>query len=390
MKILKNKKSEISKTKHFNEQKLYWHLLGLLKEGTDTRKEGLSWIIKEIFKMEKKVLRGYLPKFLDDNSIKFIFSRAKIKMKLEELDEKIEKLKNELISEGVLNNFNEKKKIFNEKNYFSTKTNFVKNNNNDNKYFTLSKTDGENNHKIKLKISTTNPKINLMLKNDNTNEEEKKIYSYRHISNSNKNFCASNDLQTINNDDVKAKKTKILKSHRSTSIESNNISSLKEDSSAYVTNKNFYPEKNSNEFGYLTQNNIISSKLKLSDVEKLIEKNQKNNKHIPKDKLSLYQSLINEKRILENQQKEKKKNEMDRIFNEYLKNDYYGRFGVEKNVVLSALIGGDNVLPMIRKQIKQAKKYFESLRSCSMNPNINTKMIIEQLENEKIKKIIGE
>ena len=35
---------------------------------------------------------------------------------------------------------------------------------------------------------------------------------------------------------------------------------------------------------------------------------------------------------------------MDRIFEEYLRNDYFQRFKVEKNVVLSALIGEDNIL----------------------------------------------
>ena len=45
---------------------------------------------------------------------------------------------------------------------------------------------------------------------------------------------------------------------------------------------------------------------------------------------------------------------MSRILNEYLENHYYGRYGVEKNVVLYALIDWDNILPIIIKQ-KQAK-----------------------------------
>ena len=77
---------------------------------------------------------------------------------------------------------------------------------------------------------------------------------------------------------------------------------------------------------------------------------------------------------------------MSRILNEYLKNNYYGRYWVEKNVVLYALIVGDNILPIIIKQSKQAKKYFESLKSCSMNLKMNDKIILDQLENEKIKK----
>lgn len=44
IKNLQNKKSEISKEKNLNEQKLYWHLLSILKEGFDTRKDGLAWV----------------------------------------------------------------------------------------------------------------------------------------------------------------------------------------------------------------------------------------------------------------------------------------------------------------------------------------------------------
>jgi hypothetical protein len=38
-------------------------------------------------------------------------------------------------------------------------------------------------------------------------------------------------------------------------------------------------------------------------------------------------------------QKECRQKEMDRIFNEYLRNNYQSRYNVEKNVVLGALIG---------------------------------------------------
>ena len=47
---------------------------------------------------------------------------------------------------------------------------------------------------------------------------------------------------------------------------------------------------------------------------------------------------------------------MNRIFEEYLKNDYFQRFKVEKNVVLSALIGEDNILPELNKQMRETKK----------------------------------
>ena len=52
-----NKVNELLKNIHANKKRdideLYFHYLNLLKEGIDTRNEGLSWIIKEIFKMDK-------------------------------------------------------------------------------------------------------------------------------------------------------------------------------------------------------------------------------------------------------------------------------------------------------------------------------------------------
>ena len=386
IKILQNKKSKVSKDKNLSEQKLYWHFLCILKEGNDTRKDGLSWVIKEIFEMGKKVIIGYLPKFLDDKGIDYIFSEAKIKMELDELNAKTEKLKNELINKGVLNNIKDTNFKFNEKSYFGINT--TKNHNNERNCFSLSKYDD---NKKKLKISSTNSNINYTAKNVNIHLEEKKIYTDRD-SNSNKNYCTLNEINTINNEDMK-NKPKIdnkLNNDKFISNESNNSSNIKDDnSSPYITNKNFYPQKKMNEIDILNESNKIPPIIKLSEIEVLIKENRKNSKNLPMDELSLYHNLLNEKRCIEKQQKENKKKEMDRIFNEYLRNDYYGRYGVEKNVVLSALIGGDNVLPMIHKHIKQARKYFESLKSCSMNPKINDKTILDQLEDEKIKKIVG-
>ena len=44
-----------------------------------------------------------------------------------------------------------------------------------------------------------------------------------------------------------------------------------------------------------------------------------------------------------------------------------GQIKVEKNVVLSALIGEDNILPELNKQMRQARKYFDSLKACGMH-----------------------
>ena len=44
-----------------------------LLEGIDTRQEGLVWIIKSIWNLGKEVVLSYLPKFLDEGLIKYLF-----------------------------------------------------------------------------------------------------------------------------------------------------------------------------------------------------------------------------------------------------------------------------------------------------------------------------
>ena len=49
------------------------HYHKILKDGIDTRSEGLVWVIKEIFALGSKVLLSYLPNFLDEKCIIFLF-----------------------------------------------------------------------------------------------------------------------------------------------------------------------------------------------------------------------------------------------------------------------------------------------------------------------------
>ena len=94
--------------------------------------------------------------------------------------------------------------------------------------------------------------------------------------------------------------------------------------------------------------------------------------------LNLLDKKENIKKIVYNM----KKTEMNRIFNEYLKNDYFKRFKVEKTVVLSALIGEDNVMPELNKHARKAKKYFDSLKQVGMFKNSK---VLPQLQNNILK-----
>ena len=85
------------------------------------------------------------------------------------------------------------------------------------------------------------------------------------------------------------------------------------------------------------------------------------------EKLIQYLNLNNRRNDIKKFQHKLRKKEMDRIFEEYLRNDYFQRFKVEKNIVLSALIGEDNILPELNKQMREAKKYIDSLKSVIMH-----------------------
>ena len=87
-----------------------------------------------------------------------------------------------------------------------------------------------------------------------------------------------------------------------------------------------------------------------------------------------------------------KKMEMDRIFNEYLKNNYYQRYKVEKNVVLSALIGEDNINNELNKQIKKAKKYFNMVNSFKIGHQKLSKknLKFDKTKQLKLKYLIGD
>lgn len=85
------------------------HLHKVLEEGRDTRKDGLSWIIQKIWRFNEEVILSYLPKFLDEKAIDFLFI-------LSTLDWTKEKMKEELAHiNGILSkSYSFPKNILNE------------------------------------------------------------------------------------------------------------------------------------------------------------------------------------------------------------------------------------------------------------------------------------
>ena len=118
--IILNNIENLKKSKHDKINILYMHYLKLLKSGSDTRSEGLSWIIKEIFALNKNVLMSYLPNFLDEECVKFIFKQANISIRLNEFDKEIHKKQEELFNLGINNSFNKGNNLNRNKTFFQT------------------------------------------------------------------------------------------------------------------------------------------------------------------------------------------------------------------------------------------------------------------------------
>ena len=61
------------------------HYSNLLKEGKDTRSEGLEWIVKALWKLKQNIEKSRFPIFLDEKSIECILTLAKKTKELEEM-----------------------------------------------------------------------------------------------------------------------------------------------------------------------------------------------------------------------------------------------------------------------------------------------------------------
>lgn len=92
-------KDEIKLLKQENEgikNKLMLHYHTLLSEGIDTRQEGLVWIIKSIWNLGYNVIMSYMPNYLDEHCIDFLFSIAHKDYELQKMRNEIEDIKNKL------------------------------------------------------------------------------------------------------------------------------------------------------------------------------------------------------------------------------------------------------------------------------------------------------
>ena len=90
-----------TKNKHLDKslETLLDHYHKILYEGLDTRQEGLSWVIKAIWKLGQNVNISFFPKFLDPISIDYLFTVAHKSVEIGQLKSEIDKKKVELQKE---------------------------------------------------------------------------------------------------------------------------------------------------------------------------------------------------------------------------------------------------------------------------------------------------
>lgn len=297
---------------------LYKHYLSLLKEGKDSRKEGLAWIIMEIFYLNKKILFSNFPNYLDNDCIHYLFKMANLNIKIIQLESKVK----------------------NKKEYL-------------NKY---------------IKSSNNNSFMNYFYdeseENQNNYEYNKKQLSSL-ISTFSTKFNTTNSLLFKEN----GNKEKLLL------MEDNNSPSHNKDYSIFKTTKTS-PNNNNGNLDENIYKNSKKKKYKINEFEKYFELSNKPNNNMNKgndtlksDEYQTYFNLSNNLFELKQEKDKLKLNEMDRIFKEFQKNNYKQRYQVEKKVVISALIGEDNLETEMFKQSKREKEYIHNMNKIQLFQN---------------------
>lgn len=367
--LLKNQKNKISEEiQKLEEEKkkinidneelkdsLYKHYLGLLREGDDTRSEGLSWIIKEIFSLNKNVLISYLPKFLDENGIAFLFKQAKIYEKIDGYDKKLINIKKDLINLGIINNLEKTESIWKK----VDGTEFLG--------YEFEKTFSNNLFKIK-----------------NRNKLKEK-YLFRSLIN---RKLLSNNINSISNSESKNNNISIKENSFNTRIQKKLISPVKtfqkinlsrniSNGSNNMKNKKLFSSRKSYILNYnLQEVQKYRHNLTIEEIKKLLKDTKIKIDKNCVTKIREFLETKMEKKLIKQLLIEMKKNEMQRIFEEYSKRSYYQRFMADKNVVLSALVGEDNIIEL-NKIMRDSKNYYSSLEKWGRNHGLVIKQNLE-------------
>ena len=379
MEIMKKLKACESDLKDFREErnkikkKLLLHYHNLLLEGKDTRKEGLSWIIKAIWNLKSNVLLSYLPKFLDNESIIFLFSYSmktisinsmykfiqELSLKIKEKEESLSKKENKNSSnKGKIPIQKPKPKQLNILDY------------NASKLYTLNveenKSESSRSNNIWLKeISKTNSFIS----------HDKKI----NLFNRPKEILLDLSDRDYRNSILSKLKNTYNETFRTCLYKNTNIQEGKKEKKLIKDEKirdkfEVLSETDENSFKYRLFNrktltepqfNLYENKnkIKLSDFENLYK--NKNKKIINKELLELYNTrkeVENNYLILKNEIENMVKNELERLSKCFYTEDYCSKYNIDQSSVISAIIGEEKSRNEMSKQKKEGEKYLNTLK----------------------------
>ena len=333
---------DLHKIRNFFIQKLYEHYLILLKEGKDTRNEGLSWVIREIFALKKKVLLSYIPTFLDKLCIKYIFDMTHLNINITEVENEIKKTKQEFKKVGIINKGDES--LVNE--------NLMKAN-----QLNMNMQELTKNYWDKIRGTIVNK--SKLLKNIHSILKKKEI---------NNNRKEIEDAKTYD-------KVKVL----------SDLPFIPGDPNSVINEKKGFNNINKLIEDGQNQDSKIPEVLKIKDYAK---KTNNSGYFLNSEEVKKVQNYLSLKNQLNNLRKKKEKmktNEMTRIFKEFQRNDYENRFNVDKITVISALIGEDNLNSELVKQSKREKKYIEEIMKGRLHKKMKS---VDKAMMEK--NIIGE
>ena len=323
---------DLHKIRNFFLEKLYEHFLIILRDGKDTRNEGLSWVIREIFALDKKVMLSYMPTFLDKCCIKYIFNMTHLNIKITEVENKIKKTKEEFKKVGIINKGDES--IVNENIMKANKRKM------DSKEITQS-------YWEKIRETLGNSKnFGKTINNNRSQVKQKSILRHNHATEADKSF-------------------KTLKSFF-------NIPFVAGDPNALTFQDNGISNINKLLKDGQQKDSKIPDVLKIKDYAKITNNSGYFLNAEEVKKVQNYLSLKNELNNLRKKKEKMKTNEMTRIFKEFQRNDYEKRFNIDKMTVISALIGEDNLNSELVKQSKREKKYIEEIMKGRMHKKMKS------------------
>ena len=359
-------KKELNKIK----DKLILHYHKLLFEAKDTRSEGLSWIIRALWKLKTNVLLSYLPKFLDKKSIEFLFKYSDKLVEIEQIQKKIQEKKDYLKNFGKqIERLSIKllKDDMKENNNYNNNDNEKKEENSDIIY-----------PKRKKRLKTHRPPSQLILKNMRRKKilmTESPIKALERLLSQSPKKSDKNEKEKTSSDfDDETFKTSLYDTKKSLININSNFDKMKPKNNKIIQNLEMMLE-NPNYLDQLTNHLSPTNNLKIVDYENM------NNYKIEDIYDSNLVKIFNEHKNLLIKLKEKKveaekfvKNELDRIGKCFYIEDYSGRYNTDLKTVVCALIGEDNSKLEVFRLQKEQKEYFRTIKNLRTFNLLNRKI----------------